>query len=270
LEELPDGRFGYAAVNDGYARLLGMARQKLVGRGVEQSVAPLRSEELRSYLETSSPSSQPLELEAPVEGDGPLTWIRHIFLPVTPTATGKARILAVAVHAARLSSLRRPVGEVDALTGLTGPKSFFAMLEQEVDRSLRYRRPLSILRMDIDKLHSINEEFGHSVGDEVFRLLSKVLPPLFRNSDRLGRWTEDEFAALLPETGAEEAMRVAERVCTKVTEAKVPGAFAVVLTVSVGISELGPSVFTGEALLRVAKEALMKVRAKGGNGASRI
>ena len=100
---------------------------------------------------------------------------------------------------------------IDGMTGLNNRRNFLVLAKNEWSRFLRYRRPLTMLMIDIDLFKSVNDRYGHDVGDEVIKLVASVLERNKRRSDIVGRIGGEEFAVLLPEADLNNAGTVAER-----------------------------------------------------------
>ncbi len=98
----------------------------------------------------------------------------------------------------------------DQLTGLYNRRKFKADLREEIVRGVRYGRGFSLIMLDIDHFKSINDEFGHDVGDDVLRRVSTILQDRVRTMDVPCRWGGEEFMVLLPETNDADAVVVAE------------------------------------------------------------
>jgi diguanylate cyclase (GGDEF)-like protein len=97
------------------------------------------------------------------------------------------------------------------MTGLYNRRQFMILAEAEWQRSRRYERALSLLSVDIDNFKAINDRFGHDAGDQVITLVAELARATKREMDIAGRLGGEEFAILLPETTAEDARVVAER-----------------------------------------------------------
>lgn len=106
----------------------------------------------------------------------------------------------------------RRLAEEDALTGIANRRHFSSEATHALHASERHDRPLSLLLLDLDHFKHINDEHGHNVGDEVLVELVRRLRAVLRKSDLPGRWGGEEFIALLPDSDADAAMAIAERV----------------------------------------------------------
>ena len=114
------------------------------------------------------------------------------------------------VAKAELDGLQSYV-DIDALTGIHNRRYFNGALVSEVRRSRRYGWPLTLLLVDLDAFHEINEDFGHESGDSVLRSIGRECQKNLRSSDHLCRFGGDVFALILPETSVTDAQNVAER-----------------------------------------------------------
>jgi diguanylate cyclase (GGDEF)-like protein len=153
----------------------------------------------------------------------------------------------------------------DSLTGAHNRRSFLQLAEHELDRARRGTRTVSLLMLDIDRFKSINDTHGHPVGDAVIRTLASTCQSALRSVDVLGRLGGEEFAIVLPETGTEGALRVAERLRQSLAEAEVPeGGKALSFTVSVGVAEWLPGEGLDQLLSR-GDQALYAAKNTGRN-----
>ena len=127
----------------------------------------------------------------------------------------------------------------DDLTGLFNSRQFYSHISQEVDRSNRYFRPLSLILMDIDNFKLLNDTHGHLFGDKILSGMGDIIKSAIRMQDTAYRYAGDEFTIILPETELEMAIAVAERVRQAIeNETKVlsdPRPLKV--TVSIGVVE---------------------------------
>ena len=103
----------------------------------------------------------------------------------------------------------------DPLTGLYNSRHLFDQLEKELNRAKRYLHPLSLMFIDIDNFKSVNDTYGHMMGDKVLSLIANRLKDCLRSNDTAYRFAGDEYTIILPETTLPEAKFVADRVLTK-------------------------------------------------------
>lgn len=158
------------------------------------------------------------------------------------------------------------LSETDGLTGLLNMRAFSRILERESIRSLRYSHPYSILMVDSDNLKAINDTHGHEAGNRLLKHLVNQIQSVLRISDVMARYGGDEFVILLPETDAEGAEEVAERMRQVLQNApfevngkKVP------TTVSVGISSYPDHDEDVQRLLEKADQAMYRSKERGRN-----
>jgi len=129
------------------------------------------------------------------------------------------RLSAIRRMSVRVEELsRRCAGleTVDRLTGLPNHSVFQEVLTREFRRAERYGSPLSLVLLDIDRFRSLNESYGHHWGDRLLQQVARDLRSMVREVDLAARYGGEEFALLLPETGAEPALKVASRARTLV------------------------------------------------------
>jgi len=156
----------------------------------------------------------------------------------------------------------------DHLTGAANRAHFFKVAEKETARSIRHGQPLSFLMMDADYFKRINDTFGHLAGDEVLKRIVVEAKRQLRRGDLVARLGGEEFGFMLPATGYEDAMEIAERVRAAIEGASIPTATTganVTVTVSLGCASLTPAVSTMNELLGIADRALYAAKTGGRN-----
>lgn len=158
------------------------------------------------------------------------------------------------------------LARTDVLTGLANRRAFDEVAEFEIQRAVRYGTPLALMMSDLDHFKAINDTHGHHVGDEVLKNFARVLTTSVRGIDLAGRWGGEEFVVLMPGTGLEEALQVAERMRLEVAGAptRVDGKTCGV-TASFGVAELLPDTPTMDSLLGRADAALYRAKKNGRN-----
>jgi diguanylate cyclase (GGDEF)-like protein/PAS domain S-box-containing protein len=155
----------------------------------------------------------------------------------------------------------------DSLTGLANRGHFMTLAAAEIQRTLRYSRPLSILMIDADRFKNINDIHGHDMGDKVLQALGATLASVLRSTDTAGRIGGEEFALMLPETALPAAMALAERLRQTVEQKSIPmsGGPPVSFTVSIGVAALTDPSQGVDDLLKRADQALYQAKSSGRN-----
>jgi diguanylate cyclase (GGDEF)-like protein len=156
------------------------------------------------------------------------------------------------------------LSETDALTRLPNRRALQRRLLQDLRRSERYQTPMSLLIADVDGLKRINDEHGHAAGDHAIRRVAAAISATLRAPDLGARWGGDEFAMVLPNTGADAARHTAERLVAHLSG---DGA-ANPVTMSIGIATFDPAdskSTTVEQLEEIADGALYAAKAAGKN-----
>lgn len=167
-----------------------------------------------------------------------------------------------AIENARRFREVRQLADLDALTGLHNRRYFHETLSREVARAQRYERRLALIVFDLDDFKAINDRIGHLAGDAVLARVAERVREVVRSADIPCRVGGDEFAIILPESTAEEADQLLERVQHSVSASPIPQAG--VLTISAGIAELRPQ-DDATTFFQRADEALYRAK-EGGKG----
>ncbi len=156
----------------------------------------------------------------------------------------------------------------DGLTGLYNHRYFQELMDRELSRAQRYRRPLALIMIDIDHFKKINDTYGHPQGDVVLRSISRVIRESIRESDIAARYGGEEFAIVLPETDLKGAAAAAERIRRKVEAEKIKlNGKEVGVTISLGVAALerpGKGIKKSD-IIDLADKALYKSKTSGRN-----
>ncbi len=151
---------------------------------------------------------------------------------------------------------------LDGLTGLRNRRAFDERLVEECERASRYHKPLSLLMLDIDFFKQYNDKFGHQAGDEVLRMVGRVLQKSTRETDIPARYGGEEFIILLPETDGDGAMQVAERIRAAVVTTHWEHR---AVTASLGVCTLQLGTQRPDELVACADRALYQSKTQGRN-----
>ena len=150
----------------------------------------------------------------------------------------------------------------DGLTEAKNRRAFNEKLVEEWSRAQRYGTPLSLVMFDVDKFKSYNDSYGHQAGDAVLKLLARTVMTLVRVTDFFARYGGEEFALILPNTDADGAYILAERLRERIERA--PWKERAV-TSSFGVATIEAGMTSGEALLEAADKALYLSKERGRN-----
>lgn len=148
----------------------------------------------------------------------------------------------------------------DPLTGLDNRRHLMEVLEQELKRAARSGEEFALLIMDVDHFKTYNDAFGHQAGDDALIAVAGILKASVREVDCAARYGGEEFVVLLPATGLDRAVEVAERICEAVRHAKVPGGQ---ITVSGGVASYPAQGTNLDALIASADAALYHAKREG-------
>ncbi|MEQ9891088.1 diguanylate cyclase AdrA [Pectobacterium aroidearum] len=168
--------------------------------------------------------------------------------------------------ALKLAEHKRMLMEVsihDGMTSLYNRHHWERLLKHEFDLCQRYKRTATLVLFDIDHFKAFNDNFGHNVGDQAILLLARELTSGFRETDVIGRFGGDEFAVILPQTSAGEALDAVSRIRESLSLKFLNQTPQLAVFVSVGIAEISPEMGQYMDWLKSADMALYRAKNKG-------
>src|SRR5712691_2893606 len=148
----------------------------------------------------------------------------------------------------------------DPLTGLYNRRLFTESLEKELNRARRYGLPLGLVILDLHRFKEVNDKYGHPRGDDVLRAAASTLRKSLRTSDSAFRIGGDEFALLLPQTDAPQALALSRRIETVFAETLEPLQLAVRVNMDHGVAIFPQDAEQADQLIRVADERLYRLK----------
>jgi diguanylate cyclase (GGDEF)-like protein len=194
----------------------------------------------------------------------------HIYAnPIVPLWNTLVRLTFFCFVALLLSALKstmereKALARTDYLTGAGNLRFFLELLQKEIDRSLRYKHPFTVVYIDLDNFKTVNDQFGHVVGDEVLRSLVTYITIHVRKTDALARLGGDEFALLLPETDQESARIALTKLHKGLMEEMHRNKWSI--TFSVGVLTCNAPLLKADELVRMADEVMYSVKYGGKN-----
>lgn len=149
----------------------------------------------------------------------------------------------------------------DHQTGLANRRRFERQLEREVARTIRYERPFCLVLLDIDHFKAVNDNYGHSAGDDAIKSIAKTLQEGIRGIDLAARIGGEEFALLLTETDLSGGVEVAERLRIAIKTMAIPSVGYI--TASFGVAECPLCAQTARELLACADDAMYRAKRRG-------
>jgi diguanylate cyclase (GGDEF)-like protein len=175
-----------------------------------------------------------------------------------------APMIAQAMNTANAIETLRETSRVDVLTGLATRQEGIARLESEIKRAQRSRTSMAVLMLDLDQFKSINDRFGHAVGDAMLAVVGRTIMRTLRASDIRVRWGGEEFLVVLPETDLPRAHVVANGLLREISAAAVAtSSGSIATTVSIGITISRPGETDAAAMIRRADMGLYHAKAAG-------
>jgi diguanylate cyclase (GGDEF)-like protein len=279
-----DGRvsdFLYVLVNPAASRMLGKPAQVLVGQGMLATEAALARlgvfEQLVQVVETGRPARfETTHALSGVEGHFLVNAVRIsnglavTFADVTEIRRqaeellrANARMDREVKRRALLERELRQLVDHDPLTNLLNRRAFLKAVGDELARARRYGHPMAVIMIDIDHFKRINDTWGHAIGDDAIRAVGRAAMSAVRTEDRVGRLGGEEFCIMLPETSAEGARFLAERLRIAVAAIRIEARGEKIgFTASFGVAETTTATADVDRLIDRADQALY--RAKNG------
>lgn len=188
-------------------------------------------------------------------------WLSSV-LTLHVSARLHRRLVAANDRAVAANRELQILSRTDPLTQLHNRLHCDEILESEINRSRRYGSPLSVVMADLDNFKTVNDRYGHQVGDRVLARVAEVLRKELRQTDAVGRWGGEEFLLILPHTDLDRATDVAEKVRRALAATAMPVVGHV--TASLGVSSFIPG-DSGLRILARADEALYDAKRGGRN-----
>lgn len=188
---------------------------------------------------------------------------RTVLVLLYPLAFIGMGLFSVFLVAADLAETMRRLATSDELTGIYNRRGFEESAERAIRNAQRQRQPLSVVVSDIDNFKAVNDRYGHSTGDLALRHFASRIERMVRRGDLVGRIGGEEFALLLVNTRAQDALEVVERIRRDIAAMPVEGRNQIVMTASFGVTGLRPGDISLTALLARADRALYRSKLEG-------
>jgi diguanylate cyclase (GGDEF)-like protein len=175
-----------------------------------------------------------------------------------------ADICANSIQNAHYVQRVKQLAYLDGLTGIFNRRFFELRIMEEIERARRYGTGMAVIMADIDQFKSLNDEFGHLLGDEVLRQVSSLFHQQVRKIDVVCRYGGEEFGILLTQTNEPQALAIAEKLRKLVAEWQFPGVPRAV-TISAGVASFPAHGKTRDEMVRAADSGLYAAKQAGRN-----
>jgi diguanylate cyclase (GGDEF)-like protein len=212
-------------------------------------------------------SAGDLEVDVPVRTRSEIGYLTEVFNRMVAKLRQGRQELAAANEALREKNKQlEEVSITDSLTGLYNRSHLMDTLAGEVARSRRHNRAFTLLIMDIDHFKSYNDTYGHLAGDEALRRTGFLLKESIRSCDYAARYGGEEFMLILPETGAEDGVELAERIRNQIAEKEMGSdGNPLKVTISIGVASFPKDGDDPHSLMKRADAALYEAKRRGRN-----
>jgi diguanylate cyclase (GGDEF)-like protein/PAS domain S-box-containing protein len=214
---------------------------------------------LKNYRKDGTPFWNELSLSPVFDRAGMLTRFVGIQMDVTARVEAEMALMESKRLLSEVNAQLLQLSVTDSLTGLRNRRAFDERLEVALAHARRTGRPFSVVLMDVDHFKKINDEYGHSTGDDVLRELSRLLEKSLRMEDFAARYGGEEFVILLVENSANTLIwtRRYYQLLSQNSWAAIP------VTVSMGIAEVNLQADDASAIIQRADEALYRAKREG-------
>lgn len=205
-------------------------------------------------------------LQGPEPVESLMTWYAIINFTTLPAAFTAMGLFVVFILASDMAEEMKILATTDSLTPCLNRRGFYEHAKNLLQSSSQQLDSVYLLYWDIDKFKSINDNYGHAVGDKVLVESCSRVAKAIKSSDLFGRFGGEEFVVLCPDTDKSEAERIAERLRHLIDDEVIStDAGDIHVTISIGVAKLDQTSFCLEQLLKKADEALYSAKETGRN-----
>jgi diguanylate cyclase (GGDEF)-like protein/PAS domain S-box-containing protein len=249
-------------VSRAYCMICGYSKDELIGNSHNIVRHPDNSKEFFEHLWSCIKRGEPWHGEIKNRSKDTQTyWLDTTINPIKDDSDKIVAYYSIS-HDITAKKLAEEQALTDTLTTLGNRRKLDADFDELIKIYARYKMPFSIIIADIDKFKSVNDTYGHEIGDTVLKRFAKILKENTRVTDKVGRWGGEEFMVLCHNTNAEEAVALAQKLKSEISNAN----FAVVgkITASFGVSTFGEGDDVASSTKR-ADDALYRAKESGRN-----
>lgn len=262
-----DRNYIFRTVNDVYINIYQRSRKQIVGHHMAELVGQdFFKEKIKDNIDLCLTGQKVQQQEWFVFPEERRRFMYVTYYPLF--SKDRKTVTGVVVNAMDITKIKamedklKKLSITDQLTQIYNRVKFHETLNEEIRRYMRYETDLSIIMFDIDHFKSVNDNYGHDVGDKVLVTLVQVVKKCIRDTDIFSRWGGEEFILLLPHTSLDNAAMLAERIRLRVEEHHFGQVESI--TCSFGVSEFSPE-DSDETFTKRVDEALYHSKRNGRN-----
>lgn len=252
------------SVSSAFVSSSGYTKDELIGKKMNIVNHPQQEKEIFSELWSNILAAKPWSgIIKNRTKKGEIYWLEQNVVPTLDKDKKIETFVSVGIDITAKVELER-LASIDKLTGAYNRRMIDEFMKQEVSLHVRDSKNLSLIMADIDHFKSVNDTYGHQVGDAVLREVGQIISSAIRKSDIFGRYGGEEFIIICPNTSSEQALILAEKIRQEIESFS----FAEVghKTISLGISTLIANDEV-ENIIKRADDALYKAKKEGRNRA---
>ena len=265
-----DGGPRIVYVNPAFEQLMGYTADEVIGQSPRLLNGPDTDRHTRYRIRKALREGKGIRTEIlKYCKNGQTRWLDMNVVPMHDADGTLTHFATIERDLTRYKKIERQLANMalfDSLTGTLNRPAFFQHADKEFTRSKRYYRPLSVIMLDIDHFKRVNDQHGHSGGDQVLQIFAEACQEVIRSTDLMGRVGGEEFALLLPDTPLKAAFNLAERLRERINKYPyLAGEMLIEITASLGVAEMQNDDGDFKALLQRADEALYSAKHAGRN-----
>jgi len=269
---LVDKECRFLYLNPRYLARIGIPGEKILGKHYGEFHTPVETKEFQEKIEQVIKTGNSIQYEHRSRRDN-----RYFLRTLSPVKNQRGETIAVTVISKDITQIKEIQNQLsflathDLLTFLPNRALFMDRLKMAIAYAKHYNQRLAVMFIDLDNFKEINDTYGHQMGDEVLRIVSKKLKGSIRESDTVARMGGDEFLVLLSYIKSEEdALVVANHIRERLRELIQVEDKQFKVSASIGISIYPDDGEEAEELLKIADKAMYLVKLEGGNAFKRL
>lgn len=271
LFSLIDDNYKYVLANDFYCKAFAKTEQEIVGKTISELFGENVFNSIMKKHIDSALSGKQSKYESWFDFKG--TGRRYMSVTYSPFSEKRGEVpRGVVVFSSDSTKLKlseeklEKLSSTDQLTSINNRRKFMDILQNELERAKRFKHTFLLLSIDIDSFKSINDTYGHPVGDQALIYVANLLNKSLRQVDTVGRVGGEEFGAIIPEINDQYSTSFLDRLINSFnTNQFTSNNINLKITVSIGVSRFPDCGSNLEDLLNKADEALYRAKHNGKN-----